>query len=37
MDASMLASLSQDLEKWLKPYQEGFTRFERLPEQGMSA
>ena len=36
MDASMLASLSQDLEKWLKPYQEGFTRFERLPEQGMA-
>jgi glutamate/tyrosine decarboxylase-like PLP-dependent enzyme len=32
----MLASLAQNLEKWLKPYQEGFTRFERLPGQGMA-
>lgn len=36
MDPSLLASLAQDLEKWLKPYQEGFSRFERLPEQGVA-
>jgi glutamate/tyrosine decarboxylase-like PLP-dependent enzyme len=31
----MLSSLAQDLEKWLKPYQQGFAHFERLPGQGL--
>jgi glutamate/tyrosine decarboxylase-like PLP-dependent enzyme len=35
MDAEKLATLAQDLEKWLKPYREGFPRFDRLPERGV--
>lgn len=35
MDPTMLAGLAQELEKWLKPYQEGFSRYERLPDTGV--
>src|SRR4030067_483562 len=35
MDASMLGSLAKQMEKWFKPYKEGFARFNRLPDQGL--
>lgn len=35
MDADLLASLAQDLEKWLKPYRSGFEKYDRLPAQGV--
>lgn len=35
MDAGFLASLAQNLEKWLKPYRSGFESYDRLPEQGV--
>ena len=35
MEADMLAGMAADLQKWLKPYKEGFVSFSRLPEAGM--
>ncbi len=35
MDVNLFSGLAQDLEKWLKPYREGYMRFERLPERGV--
>ena len=35
MDPTKLAGMAQELEERLKPYQEGFAHFERLPGEGM--
>jgi glutamate/tyrosine decarboxylase-like PLP-dependent enzyme len=35
MDADTLTDLAGQLEKWLKPYREGFPAYNRLPEQGV--
>lgn len=35
MDATMLGSLAEQVEKWFKPYKEGFSRFNRIPDQGI--
>jgi sphinganine-1-phosphate aldolase len=35
MDSSLFANLAADLEKSLKPYKEGFERFDHIPEEGL--
>ena len=35
MDASMLAGLAEQLERWLKPYKDGFPSYARLPAEGL--
>ena len=35
MEADMLAGMAADLNRWLKPYKEGFVSFSRLPAAGL--
>ena len=35
MDAAKFADMTAGIEKTLKPYNEGFTKYDRIPDQGM--
>lgn len=35
MDASLFAEMTAEIEKSLKPYKDGFTKYNRIPNEGM--
>jgi hypothetical protein len=35
MDASLFPEIAAEIEKSLKPYENGFSKYDRIPDKGM--